>query len=310
MEKFNRVRRVLENFKLLGKNPRFFVGRPGLSALCLVATIGILLESCNRTRSNQSGPASSPATTAPVRESKHPKQNPSTTAVHADDESFLLSTNLRPIFQLLIDQKSGPARVRLKNFLDQHPNDGQASFLFGLSYHREKKYAQATPYFLQALQQAPEFAPTNHFLGWAYFYQGDLPSARTAFEAFLRVKRDEPDSLFGLGLIDLEEDKLDDAQQHFLQSIEIRSAQRMNPDFKALSKAHTRLAEVYERRDELERARSELKTATEMYPDNYEGLYKLYRVLTRLGKSADAERARQKFLAAKDRLHPGTSFPE
>jgi Tfp pilus assembly protein PilF len=251
-------------------------------------------------RQSQSAP-SAPKTEPPKVPNvvDRPEQTPS-----GDDSPKAVTTirrELAPLAALITQRRTGPARVQIRNYLNQHPADGQATFLFGLSYHREKKYAQAIPYYEQAAALEPDYAPIYHFAGWAHFYLGDLAASRANFEQFLKRSPNEPDSLFALGLIDLNEDKLDEAQLRFTRSIELCNAEKQ-VDLKALSKAHARLAEVYERQEELEKASLELQKATELYPDHYEAYYRLSRILTRLGQQAEAQLAQQKYLAAKDRV--------
>lgn len=235
-----------------------------------------------------------------------PQQVPSGNGTAPADK---LNPELAPIFSLIRQRQSGPARVRLVNYLTLHPNDGQAEFLFGLSYHREQKYGEALPHYDKALAHAPAYSLTNHFRGWANYYMGNLDEARKAFDAFLMRQPDEPDSLFALGLIELDEDNLDEAERYFRRSIETLTV-RDPSDAKGLSKAHTRLGEVHDRRGEYDRAKIELTRATELFPDHYEAFYKLYRVLIRLGEKEQAEIVHQTYLATRERMRPGTSFPE
>lgn len=214
------------------------------------------------------------------------------------------------MFELIRNRQTGPARVRLRNYLDIHPDDAQASFLFGLTYHREQRYMQAIPYYEKAIGLDPAFPLTHHFLGWAWYYMGDLPSAKQSFETFLAMMPDEPDSLFALGLIELDEDELPQAEEHLKRSLQILQSQGERADRKALSKAHTRLGEVYERTDRLEEARREMTRAVELFPDHYESFYKLSRVLARLGRTEEAKQAYDTYEATRNRIRPGTSFPE
>lgn len=204
--------------------------------------------------------------------------------------------------------KTGPARVRLHNYLQQHPNDAQATFLFGLSYHTEKKYGEAVTRFQEALKLDPEFHLTNYFHAWAEYYLGNLPDARMAFAEYLKFQPDHADTLFGLGLIDLDEDNLEEAESFFHRSLDVLAAQGKDADPKDIAKSRTRLGEVYERRGDLEKAKTELTAATDSYPDNYEGLYKLYRVLEQLGQTEQATKVHAAYVAAKERLHPGSSL--
>ena len=44
-------------------------------------------------------------------------------------------------------------------------------------------YSEARAYFDQALEHAPDYATTHHFLGWCLFYEGELELARASFSA-------------------------------------------------------------------------------------------------------------------------------
>jgi tetratricopeptide (TPR) repeat protein len=221
-----------------------------------------------------------------------------------------LAGELRPIAQLIRQRNTVTARNQVLAYLAKRPKDAQAIFLLGLTFHREQKYGQATPYYEQALEIDPNFSLINHFYGWALYYLGDLPASRQAFESFLVHQPDEPDSLFALGLIDLDEDNLDDAAARFRTSIAKLERSSGPPDVKALSKAHARLGETLDRQGDLKQAKAELEIATRLFPDHYEAFYKLYRVLVRLDEKDEAARVHNQYLIAKERVRPGTSFPE
>lgn len=239
--------------------------------------------------------------------SRQPDPNASQPA--ASGSSKPLHPQLMGAFSLISNRDTAAARTALTTYMSRHPDDGQAAFLYGLSFHREQRYGQALSYYDRALELAPDYHKTHHFRGWALFYLGDLDSSRESFDAFLRAEPDEPDSLFALGLIELDEDNLDAAEARFRRSIEVLTAQG-GRDIKGLSKAHTRLGEVYERLNQLEQAKAQLTRATDLFPDAYEAYYKLYRVLVRLGEHERAQHVQQLFLASRERVRPGTSFPE
>ena len=178
-----------------------------------------------------------------------------------------------------------------------------------MSYHREQKYGSAIPWYGKALELSPEYYLTRHFQGWALYYLGELELARDAFNEFLKHQPDEPDSNYALGLISLDEDNLEEAETRLKRAIELGEA-KQRQDLKDLSKAHARLGEVYERQDKLQDAKAELTKSAELYPDHYEAMYKLYRVLVRLGDTEESKRVHQLYLETKERIRPGTSFPE
>lgn len=210
--------------------------------------------------------------------------------------------------------------MRLVDYMKLHPADGRAVFLFGLTYHREKKYAQALPHFEKALRLTPDYIVPHYFIGWALYNLGELDQARAAFEKYLKFKPEEPDAHFGIGLIELDEHNLDEAQQRFERSIaglQKRDPKPGSEDAAALSKAHARLSEVFEQRadsgdanENLQQAKSHLIRAAEMNPDAYEAMYRLYRIHVRLNESEQAEVVRAQYLVTKERVRPGTAFPE
>jgi tetratricopeptide (TPR) repeat protein len=267
-------------------------------AWCCLATLG--MATCKKTPQN-------PLSSQTSGNSNAPKQNPSPQPPSQVVEK--LNPELSPIRNLISTNQNGAARVRLADHLKIHPTDGQAVFLFGLTYHREKKYAQAVPHFDRALTLPPLYMPINYFRGWALYYLGEAEKSRQAFQSFLQLKPDEPDAHFALGLIAQEEGDLDEAKERFQRSIELVNAQG-GRDVQALSKAHTRLAEVFEQRGDLEQAKLNLVVAVKLFPDQYEALYKLYRVHVRLGEHDQAQAVHAQYLATKERVRPGTSFPE
>jgi Tfp pilus assembly protein PilF len=239
-----------------------------------------------------------------------------------------LDPQLVPIMGLIRQGDNGAARVRIVKHLSVKPDDGQALFLFGLTYHREKKYAQAVPHFERALQLAPDYIVTHYFHGWALYNLGELEPARKQFETYLAFDQSEPDSNFALGLIALDESKLDEAESRFVKSIDLfnkemeqalKLANERPPHVieelkrksaAGLAKSHARLSEVFEQRNDFEKAKSHLITAVTHNPDAYEALYRLYRLHVRLGEEEAAQRVHEQYIAAKERVRPGTSFAE
>ena len=267
-------------------------------ALGLTLVASLMQVACEK----QGPPKTTSAATAPSAAPEHPESGESMARQP-------LSRDLAQIFALIRDRQSGPARVRLRNWLELHPNDGQACFLFGLTYHREKKYGEARPWFEKAIANAPDYAVSHYFLGWTLYWLGELTPARREFETYLHSNPTEHDSHFALGLICLDEDDLAGAERLFNRSIDLLKESKLD-DKAALSRARARLGEVYERTDRLEDARRELEEAVALYPDHYEALYKLYRVLVRLGQTQRADEVHKQYIATRERVRPGTSFPE
>ena len=203
---------------------------------------------------------------------------------------------------------TGTARVRLRNHLKEHAKDGQAMFLFGLSYHREKRYGKARELFEQAIGHAPDFPTTYYFYGWCLYYLGEPEASREMFESFLAVKPGYPDALFALGLIDYDADRIDSARARFTEAIRLAAEKQ---DRSTESKSRARLADVLVRLGELDEARRELLRSIDLNPDNYETYFKLSRVLDRLGDAEGAAEARRKHDEVRERIRPGSdSRPE
>ncbi len=219
-----------------------------------------------------------------------------------------LSPELDPIFRLIGHRRTNEARAALAAHLQQHPDDGRAEFLMGLSFHREKRYALAKPRFTRAVELEPNYNPTYHFLGWCLYYLGEMEPARRSFEQHLAHVPSEGDSHFALGLIDLDDDLLDDAEQHFVNAIELH---RDNPRRrKDVSKAYARLADVHILRGDLEEAEAQLQTATELWPEHYTAFFKLYRVLTRLEEPEAAQEAFRLYKVWQERARLRRGVPE
>lgn len=217
------------------------------------------------------------------------KDGPSPDRAAADAPTAALDPDLAPIFALISENQLGLARDRVTDYLQQSSDSGQAQFLLGLTYHREKRYALARPHFAKAAELSPQFQPTYHFYGWCLYYLGKTEQARTAFQDHLRLAPTEGDSHFALGLLAMEDDQLDEAERRFHQAIELQiDNPRRRPD---VAKAHARLGDLYIRQERLDAAQAQLETATNLWPQHYAAYYKLHLVLNRLGETEAAEEA-------------------
>ncbi len=206
------------------------------------------------------------------------------------------------------------ARAELELVLREFPGAGHPCFLLGYTHHKEKRYAQAKPYFERALEIGPTFDKpyvVPYFYGWCLWYLGDRTGTRAAFEAVLELTPDERDAHFGLGLIAVEDGRLDDALQHFQRSIEITEAlagqadpnsTQMRQYRRELAKVHAGVADVQIAKDDVAGAKENLIRCVQLHPDAYEAWFKLSRVLARLGDDAGAEEARRQHDAAKQRM--------
>ena len=215
-----------------------------------------------------------------------------------------LDEALLKIFPLITQGRYGAARVRLKNYMDEHPEDGKARFLFGLTYHRERQYRQARAHFERSIELTPGYAQSYYFLGWASYYLGDMPAARRGMERMLAYDPDLGDAHFVLGLIAMEEHDLAAAEARFRRAIELQADDPAR--VKELSKAHARLGDLMAEQGRLVEARAELERSVSLFPDHYEAYFILYRVLVRLDDAPAAEQAMEAYRLARARVRGGT----
>jgi Tfp pilus assembly protein PilF len=225
----------------------------------------------------------------------------------ADAATATLDPDLAPIFDLISQEQLGPARDRVTDYLQQNPQTGQAQFLLGLTYHREKRYALARPHFAKATEFSPQFHPTYHFYGWCLYYLGETERARTAFREHVRLAPTEGDSHFALGLLAMDADQLDEAERRFRKAIELQADNPMRR--RDVAKAHARLGDLYIRRERLELAKGHLLDATTLWPQHYAAYYKLHLVLNRLGEPEAAQEAFQQYRLWQERAEQRRGLP-
>jgi len=181
------------------------------------------------------------------------------------------------------------ARAVLKN----DPSVDRASAILGIALNKQKQYEEAREALEKARASAqpyPEKKHVPHFLGWCCFHLGDLEGARAAFTEHLKAVPDEPDSTFGLGLVELGEDKLDAAQACFDKALKGFTEPKPRPVDQA--RVLTRMADLALRRDDAAGAEELLARAVRASPTQHETWAKVARVKDRLGKTAEADAAR------------------
>lgn len=211
------------------------------------------------------------------------------------------------------------ARTVLTPLVRDYPRYARAEFYLALAVHKSKDYGAARTHFENVLASDgtfPEFSATNYYYGWCVYNLGELKLARSAFERFLKDTPGQSDAHFGIGLIDYDEGRMDEAKAQFLEAIdlimlEIANDPRLATRRRAeLSKCHARLSDVYVRQEKLELACDHLIESTTIWPDHYTAQFKLYRVLTRLGEDEAAAEALEAHDAAKKRVRPELVDPE
>ncbi len=142
-----------------------------------------------------------------------------------------------------------------------------------------------------------------------------MDGARAAFTNHLRFDPSEADSYFGLGLVELDSGKLDEAEAAFRRSIELTESLQATdpPRFLArrgdLAKGHARLGDVYFARSDYEHARDELIAAIQIYPLHYAPYYTLSLVYRRLEQDDLADEALRRYQAVKQQVRPEPTTP-
>lgn len=190
------------------------------------------------------------------------------------------------------EQAAGVCRV----ILAEDASSDRAAALLGIALSKQKKYEEARPQLERARdsrQSFPERVHAPHFLGWCLFHLGELEAARRAFEAHLASVPNEPDSTFGLALVALGEDRLDDAGALFDKAL--AGFTEPKPRLPDQARVLTRMADLALRRDDPAKAESLLERAAQASPLQPEVWAKLARVRDRLGmhEKADAARANE-----------------
>lgn len=202
------------------------------------------------------------------------------------------------------------ARARLEPIVEQHPGWARATALLALTYYKESRFAQAEPLFARALEADPREIAIRPFYGWTLYSLGKLDAAEEMFRSLLGPMPDNAPAHYALGVIHRDRDEVDAARQRFETTVRL-AAEQDDPPMEG--RAHARLGDLYVRLDDLETAKRELERAVELFPDEVEALFKLSRVLQRLGDPDGAAAARQRFEEAKARVRgpdPRTGIPQ
>ena len=189
------------------------------------------------------------------------------------------------------------ARARLKPIVEQHPEWARAIALLGLSYYREDRFEVAAGLFARALAADPEEIAARPLYGWSLYSLGRPEEAQKMFESLLERKPGYTAAQYALGVIHLERDETDAARQHLEATVRLAREQQDPP---MEGRARARLGDLHVRLDDLEAARRELEAALTLLPDEAEALFKLSRVLQRLGDAEGAQDARRRYEAAKE----------
>ncbi|MBK7641604.1 MAG: VCBS repeat-containing protein [Planctomycetes bacterium] len=172
----------------------------------------------------------------------------------------------------------------------------QAEFLIGLSFRDEKRNGEALAHFDRCAQLEPGYLASQYYRGMTALDLGQLAKARGAFETYLAVQPEKAEALFGLGLVEIEEDRPQDAAAHFEHAIALVRTRLAQPGDQAdarrdLGRYLARLGDVYTRTGALAKARTALEESVKLLPDLDEPRAKLAHVAELERAGADSARA-------------------
>ena len=200
------------------------------------------------------------------------------------------------------------ARMRLEPIVEAHPGWARATALLGLTYYQEGRFEAAVPLFARALAADPEEIAIRPVYGWSLYSLGELDAAGEMFRSLIERKPGYAPAHYALGVIHLDRDETAAARERFETTVRLAMEQSDPP---MAGRAHARLGDLYVRLEDLPRARRELETAVELFPGEAEALFKLSRVLQRLGDEEGARAALARFAAARPEDGPASfAFPE
>ncbi|MEY5061860.1 MAG: MalT-like region [Planctomycetota bacterium] len=281
---------------------------PRVPSLCIAALV--LGGSTQAETVSEGGGLQVAPTTPPNPPKTSPTAIPPGTTLPIGVEGFPDDPRLATALGMMRSGAFDAAVMTARTVIKSDPNVDRAQAILGIALNKQKQYAEAREALERArasTQPYPERKHVAHFLGWCTYHLGDLEAARAAFTEHLRAVPDEPDSTFGLGLVELGEDKLDAAQACFERAL--KGFSEPKPRANDQARVLTRMADLALRRDDVAGAEALLERAVRASPVQHETWSKLARVKDRLGKPSEADAARanaQRVLDALGRKEPAT----
>jgi tetratricopeptide (TPR) repeat protein len=152
------------------------------------------------------------------------------------------------------------ARKSLEQALKLDPENPHYNYALGAILVNEKKPEEAIPRFRQYRGSLPADPRGGFALGVAYFDAYQLDLARQEFQSIVNRPETKMGAQLYLGRLALQEERLDEAMDHFQQAIQA------NP---AVPEAFAESALVHIRRSEYSQAEKDLGSALRMAPEHY-----------------------------------------
>lgn len=185
------------------------------------------------------------------------------------------------------------------------PEDERWHYYAGVIHFRKKEWPQAGAAFRKALKIKADLFPAKVLLAEALFGQGDLSGSREWFEAALKDREKAPRPRFGLAMVSLKENKLDEAKK------DLEAALAAYPQY---DEAKFALGGVYRKQGNAAKAAELLagydkaRGAKEPAPAPFDD--PMMRELNKLNSGPDALRNRARSLASRGRFAPAIKMLE
>ena len=181
------------------------------------------------------------------------------------------------------DQQLAKAERLIDNVIG-HNETAEAHLIAGSYYMAAKSYRQAVDELRRAQQLNPALPELGLSLGGAYAMTGSQEMAAELFESYLRKNPDDFDSLAFLGWLDLEADRVDDAEKLLNRAHQIRPG-----DLEIMFQ----LARIARAREHFPEAIDLLERVIAAKPDHTRAHVLLAQTYFHLKRTADGNRERE-----------------
>jgi protein O-GlcNAc transferase len=181
------------------------------------------------------------------------------------------------------DQRLKEAEQLIANVIGHHET-AEAHLIAGSYYMAAKSYRQAVEELRRAQQLNPALPELGLSLGGAYAMTGSQEMAAELFEDYLKKNPDDFDSLAFLGWLDLEAERVDEAEKLLNRAHQIRPN-----DLEIMFQ----LARIARARDHFQEALELLQKVVAAKPDHTRAHVLLAQTYFRLKRTADGNRERE-----------------
>lgn len=167
-----------------------------------------------------------------------------------------------------------------------NPDSYRAHQLKAQSYEAAGRVEEAVTEYREVLARKPDLQTIHFAIGNLYWRTARLEEARPELEAELKLNPRDPHAHYEIADILFSESKPDAAEKHFEEAI------RYAP---SMVEAHLAMERIANAKGNHEKALLHLKKAAEVSPQNPTPYYRMWLLYRRLGKSAEAQAARNAF---------------